>query len=608
MLQLKLQIRGLEIFPDNIRLKLLRSEALYRLGNDDAIVEYLDILSLLERDASIEETYGITESGIKGAIGQAYRRKANESYLDNRPEDAISSYYKAIEFIPDSINLYNNLAYVLYENGNPDEALNILQSALEKYPDAENLNVLKGQILSDRGDMNELVEVYADLYREYPDNLNYGIIYGQLLMSTNQATSANRLFEALISENPEEKRLYETLIKLNEQRYDYGGKRNVLKMQKAAFPNDREVAESLAETHVLIEEYNEARAIYDSLAVVADNSGKYRHLSAKTWVFEEDFITAIDEYEAILSYTEAKPELLLESAAIYLELDQPLKAVDKLQKADSLLSQDKTKVQIAHILMDLEQHEEAAIYFNNLAQTEYESFSKYYLSKFPTDEEFLQISADNYGSILSELLSVYSKLFENFTERASERSNNLSQMTPKIFLDDPVLEILEKTIDDFFAFASNKFDYDQNLKIIDQALITHPESPKLHYQKGELAFKNEELTPALNSFRKAVEYGASDYNLFFLMGKLHKLRGDTDKAILAFEQTLTMNPDFRDAYSQLINVSQENGQLGELCNRWMMKYKAGQKNVIFRESLIEALHKADRFEEANQILRSEESR
>lgn len=599
--------KGLEIFPGNIRLKLVLAEGFYRSGDDRAINEYLTILDMLENNQGLEKEHGITQNQVRTTIGNMYQGMANEAYQDGRSQEALNLYYKAREYSPDNISIRNNLAYILFENGRLEESLEVLMQANERFPGAEQLSVLRGQIYNELNDSDKLLDVYSELYRDYPENLDYAIIYGQLLMSNNQAQKANLLFETLIAENPTETKLYDLLIRMNEQRYDYGGKRNVLKMQRNAFPDDRGVAEALAQTHVLIEEFEEARSIYDSLAVY-DESEKYEVLSARTWLFEESYDIAIQKYEAILINFDENTDLLSEVALLYREINKPKQAIELLVKADSLESSDRVKVQIAHLLTDLELHQEANHYLNDLAQSRFDSFSKYNITKYSeqdlTDKELINI----YMYVITDMISLFQNLYEKYTAEVSETANSMNSNKPKLYQKDPVLSIIEETIDDFFTHISKRFAYNETLEIIEHALSIYPESAKVLYYKGQLAYDNQYPSVALNSFRKAVEHGATDHSLFFQIGDIYTQQGETNKAILSYEQALTLNPEYGKAYSQLIAVSQEARQLDQLCNRWLMKYKTDKQNLVLKEYLIEALHKADRFEEANQILRGDDSR
>ncbi|WP_158278620.1 tetratricopeptide repeat protein [Rhodohalobacter mucosus] len=599
--------KGLVNFPGNIRLKLVIAEGFYRSGDDRAINEYLTILDMLENNQDLETEHGITQNQVRTTIGNVYQGMANEAYQDGRSQEALNLYYKAREYSPDNISIHNNLAYILFENGRLEESLEVLMQANERFPGAEQLSVLRGQIYNELNDSEKLLDVYSELYRDYPENLDYAIIYGQLLMSNNQAQKANLLFETLISENPGEKKLYDLLIRMNEQRYDYGGKRNVLKMQRRAFPDDRLVAEELAETHILIEEFEEARAIYDSLAV-HDQSEKYHVMIARSWVFEEDFDAALQKYRFVIAEFGESQDLLIDTAQLHRILDQSSDAVDLLIKADSLGPKEELKVQIADLLVSQGVHSQARPYLNELFQSRYDSYATFYMNKISDKDLSRQELLETYRVILRDMITLYGDLFEENTDKVSQRVNNIGPVLPEIFQKDPVLEILENSLNDVFTSMSGHFNFIENIQIIEYALLTHPESAILHYQKGLMAFNDSKPMIALGSFKKAVEYGANDYNLYFQMGEIYHELGETKNAILSFEQTRTLNPQFAKAYSQLIDVSQKANQLDILCDRWLMEYKTDKTNDVFNEHLIEALHKADRFEEATQILRDDDSR
>lgn len=57
-------------------------------------------------------------------------------------------------------------------------------------------------------------------------------------------------------------------------------------------------------------------------------------------------------------------------------------------------------------------------------------------------------------------------------------------------------------------------------------------------------------------------------------------------------------------YKALIDLYRRKGQIDQLIERWKARYRVRPKNDALREHLIEALHKAERFEEAQKIINS----
>src|SRR5699024_10571279 len=133
---------GLNIAPNHIRLLLLKAEGHYRIDFKEAIPVYHQISDILKNKPDKQED-GITLKQVQSYLGRLYQQSANDSYNSGRTNKAIEEYKKARQFSPDSLNVHNNLAYILLKEERWDEAVNVLQKATELFPDAEQLLFMK---------------------------------------------------------------------------------------------------------------------------------------------------------------------------------------------------------------------------------------------------------------------------------------------------------------------------------------------------------------------------------------------------------------------------------------------------------------------------------
>lgn len=592
--------KGLVQEPYHIRLKLIQAEGYYRIDYKKAITIYREIEEMLNEYPE-KEKEGVSLKQVRGFIGTIYLRQGNELYSTGKTDLAIDSYYKAREFIPDSLTIHNNLAYILIEKNNRDDALEVLEQANRRFPDAEQILVLLGQVYQQKEQVEKMTEVYGKLTENHPENLNYAIVYGQLLMSGNQARKANLFFKDLISKHPKEKRLYEVLISINEKRYDYGAKRNILRMQREQFPEDHSVAEKLAQTHVLIEEYEEARSIYDSLAAET-NQPEYMNLSARTWLYEEDYKSAAIAYRSLIEEFNKLPEILYEAAKVFNEIDESDTAIELLKQSDSLDPAPEKKVLLVNILLSLNQFEESIAYLEQLLESDYSGFGQYQLLKNQKSLYETSEVQNKLQTSLTDLVRLYSGLQESYATQISGSIENNAPSLPPLLQDRAILERIETTIDDAYLFLRSNLNFDDSMKTIEAVISEYPESPRFYYYKGVLSFDSGEFRMAKESFEKALEMGAENPELFYLLGNIHTEEGNINQAVLSYERAITTDPMYQRAYSQLIDISQKNGQLNELCSRWLNRFKTDKRNELLKEHLVEALHKADRFEEARQVL------
>lgn len=93
--------------------------------------------------------------------------------------------------------------------------------------------------------------------------------------------------------------------------------------------------------------------------------------------------------------------------------------------------------------------------------------------------------------------------------------------------------------------------YKQVLDIAENMLCEFPKSPMLYNMMG-VAFKGlGKLTEALTAFNQAITIKPEYADAHFNKGVIFQIQKQPDEAIDSYEQTLSINPDFSDAYFNL---------------------------------------------------------
>lgn len=590
--------KGLDVAPGHIRLLLLEAEAYYRTDYKKAIPIYEKIVSRLKDEGDLQRR-GISLAQVKAYLGHLYQRKASESYKAHHINDAIAEYKTARSYSPDSLNIHNNLAYVLLQKKQWDEAVTVLEKATAKFPGSERLLMMKGQAYRGAKELQQMTDTYRQLYEKDKENLNYALIYGQSLMAANQAQKANAFLNRLVQEHPKEEKLYEALKKMSEQRFDFAAKRNILELQRQAFPENTAVAEELAETYIQIKKFELSRQVYDSLAATTQNV-KFDIASARTWLYEEDYHKADSVYQRLIKkYPE--PQILVEGARVSEQIEEKKRALILLEKAYKIDERPEIALNIAELLIDQNNENKALGYTRKLMGTRYEGIAILYELKYT------QKKIHNAGQKAEKALIKMFQLYASLQKELSGQANNVFESRqlrlPPLLQNSHKITQLNKYIDDWYDYLANNISVTKAQKIITGVRSGYPESPKLHLFKGKIAIKAGHLNSAQQSFENAIRQGARDPEVYFLLGEVYKDRSKYLKSILSYERALTTDASFEKAYQRIVQVSEQHGSLDELCDRWLKRYKNNNDNKMLREHLISALHKADRFEEAKKLIK-----
>jgi len=591
--------KGLEVAPGHIRLMLLEAEGYYRTDYKKAISIYEKIASRLENEENLQQQ-GISVAQIKAYLGHLYQRKASESYKAHHLNDAIAEYKNARKYSPDSLNIHNNLAYVLLKQKQWDEAVTVLEKATAKFPDSEQLLMMKGQAYRGAKELQQMTNTYRQLYEKDKENLNYALIYGQSLMAANQAQKANAFLNKLVKEHPNEEKLYEALKKMNEQRFDFAAKRNILELQRQAFPENTAVAEELAETYVQTKAFEMSRQVYDSLAT-ATQEVKFDVASARTWLYEQNYQKADSVYQRLIEKYPKQQQILVEGARVSERIKEKERALTLLKEAYAIGEKPEIALNMAELLTDQNKENEAISYTRKLMGTRYGGIAIFYELKYA--QKKLDDAGEKAEQALLKMFQLYASLQQELSGQAENVFESRQLRMPPLLQNKHKITRLNQYIDDWYNYLMDNFSVPQAERIIAAVRSAYPESPKLHLFKGKIAFRAGHSTLAQESFENAIRQGARDPELYFLLGEVYRGRNKYSKSILSYERALTTDASFEKAYQKIVQTSQQQGSLDKLCDRWSRRYKNNSDNKMLREYLISALHKADRFEEAKQIIK-----
>ena len=589
--------QGLKIAPGHIRLMLLEAEAYYRTDYKKAIPIYQQVAELLKSDGN-QQNSGIDANQIKSYLGHLYQRSVNELYQTGDFDSAIKEYKKALSASPDSMDIHNNLAYTLLQQERWDEAVSVLEKATEKFPDSEQLLFMKGQAYRGAKNPQKMVDVYEELYKRDKENLNYAIIYGQSLMAANRAQEANAFLNKLLADNPKEESLYEVLKKMNEQRFDFQAKRNILELQRKAFPEDAGVAQELAETNIQIKQYKNARQIYDSLAV-ATKDVKYHLASARTWLYAENYQKADSVYQSLVQSYSGVEQVLIEASKVAERIGDNDRALDLLKKAYSLEENPEAALDIARLSAGLN-NGETLHFAEKLKHTDYSGIGILYEMKYSERRD--EVNSSTVALSLVKMLQLYESRQQKISKKADQTLQTMQIGPPPLFHESQRLKQFSYHVDEWYNHVVQNFSTQQSLGILDRVRSIYSESPRLHLFEGKLLLLNEKPDLARNSFQEAARQNTNNPEVFYLLGEANRKLNDFPQAILSYERALTVEPNYEIAYKKIIQTSEQQGSLNALCDRWLQRYSNSNNNNLLREYLILALHKADRKEDAARVV------
>jgi tetratricopeptide (TPR) repeat protein len=588
-------LEGLYEHPNFLRLKVMKGEALILADVQKAIPLFEEVWEELKR-ADSDQIDGIQIEAIEQYISRLYQQVAAESFENGDLRSAAGSYEIAMRFDRQDIHIHNNLAYIYIQLEEWEKADAVVKMGLTRFPQSENLLLMQAQIHEQQENSEELLSTLERLYQTDPSNMNRAVLYGRVLLSSNRANDANTFFRNKIEMYPDERILYDTLLDINRQRFNQAGVLEVLRLQMKQFPGEIELEEEYGLELITARNYEDASAWFDSLAVVYGEP-EFGRLAAHAWLFDEEYEKAENEYRIQLERWPYNTIMLGEFARV-------LARNGKAQVAKSVLD----------ILFEMDQDESLRYLYATLTESDSERnavIEQLKRSKYKGRAGWLMMKQsignlpglDN--SLLSEILIDMFHFVENrqkiVQDEAQAGLQDFRAAVPPLFQTATELKETGNEIREMLEIVRKHLPFKVSDKIINDALAVYPESALLLHHIGALYFDNGEFEPAKEYLLEAAGLESNQKETHFILGQLYNKLDQFDHAALSFERVLTLDPENRQAYRSLIYIYQENGKMEQLSSRWLQRYNHQKRNDILREFLVEALHRAERFEEARAI-------
>ena len=120
-------------------------------------------------------------------------------------------------------------------------------------------------------------------------------------------------------------------------------------------------------------------------------------------------------------------------------------------------------------------------------------------------------------------------------------------------------------------------------------------------QTAQALLEAGDTDQATTILTRAARSAPRDPEIHRRIAQIYERGGNITGALQAWERALAADNDMEEAYRQLIRLHRANGTLDGLCDRWLARHRADPGNERLADFLVDALHRAGRYEEARQI-------
>jgi len=592
---------GLDRFPETVELRWIRAEA---LTNREQFADAIEIYQQLYRDmAFAEKSFGgiaISGNQLRRRLGTLHQALGIQHVRQSDTTRAIRQFDKALSYIPDSLRVYQNLGYLQLKTGHPDKANAVADSGLARDSTHVPLLQIKAQALYTKEEYQALLEIYQRLYRLRPEDLDIALAYGEVLVANQQVRKAQKHYESLLNTYPDNRKIYEALVRLSARGMNYRGKIGVLKKMRKQFPGDSSVVRRLAETYTTIREWQKARASYDTLRMMTADSLEIGLSVGRTYELQDSLNAAARYYNDLY-------ERYPESVRVVKRYGEVLESQQRWQQAlevyQNYLSLEQNGYGYRHLGWNYEQTgrlgKAGSAYRRSLEFGAPHPLPLYRLARMVRED-------GNVDSSLVLARKAIRRSLEKLAEqqRAIQKDLQALQQGGRLsgsYETRQKMEDYNQLAEDVFAFLSDSFPLKQSEPVITGLLEDYPDSGRLYYLTGRYYRDHDRTDAAIDRLTKAIRISSNLTDAHLMLGEIYENRGNFMKAIPAFRRVLSLDSENVRAFRALLRIHEKQGELDRLCDRWLAQYRANSRNSVLREHLIEALHKAGRYEEAKAI-------
>lgn len=584
---------GLRYFPGQPDLQWIKAESLLQRGlADDALPLYEQ---LLNSDTSFSEEV------IRQRIGIIYQTKGGRYYQEDKLDLAEKNLKKSKQFLPDSLASYSNLALVYMKQEDWEKALEVIDEGRSRFSQNSKLMQMRASVLFQTQNYDGVLEEYEKLYNKDPGNLDNALPYAQLLMARGENEKASEIYEQLSEDQPGERRIYESLIDYYGNRQNLNAKRQALRKMREQFPHDISLVKRIAQTYEQEGKWGNARAVYDTVRVMEGES-KWLAISVAETYLKEDSLNAADVvYRRALNDAPEDPELLRLRGGLQERREQWGSAEDTYTQLVAVSDSSYGYAQLGKMQFNIDKTDRAYSNFNKAIEKgstdpeTYHLLSKIYVGRNEREEAF------QYGvRALRRALQNVQELQNALTGKLEGNNNLLAMQGTEI--EAKTLERNNKLAIDIFHFITSSFTEKKVMPLMQTLQKDYPQSGRLLMMIGSYYLEEEMTQDGITLIQKSVEFSPNLEEAHKILGEYYSETNQKVKAIQAYERALSAAPQDEGAYMQLIELYRGIGKLNQLCNRWMALYRANPNNQVLKESLIAALHKAERYEEATEII------
>jgi tetratricopeptide (TPR) repeat protein len=602
---------GVERLGTSPLLRLARAEVrMHRGALTEALAIYQDLeAAAADSSASRLGSRRLTSSAIQQRLGQLHQQIGSQAFAAGDTVQARRHLEAARQRIPNSPAVYSNLGVLHLKQGRVDKALAMARRGLSQSTSRsqvrDRLLRLKASALQEQGKADAVVPVYQRLAKRNPNDVGIQVGYAQALIDSRAHRKGMKQFRTLLDRFPDNRRVYEALIDIYDRFRNVEGALHVLRRMQHQFPEDPAILRRVAERLVDLRRYADARAAYDSVLTRTGDTLEVAQAVAQTFEAQDSLAGAAVQYRRALRQQPSSDALYRDLGRVLEESGQWTEALAAYRRWETRTGDAASFLHQGRAFEHLREPDSAmAAYRETLTRANDHPFphsrlADLYWQRGRSDLAFehavdaLRLGLEGDAALSSPpdsnraAVSGYVSAQQRRRRRANARRRS--------------------SVDHAFRLLTRAYSSSRVARVLDNLLAEYPQSGRLHFLVGTYYHQQDSLQTARHHLRQAAELMPYVASVHRMTGQVAAAQGDTTAAIRAYERAVSVDTTAAGAYGALIELYRNQGRLDALIRRWRRRYDTRPTDAL-REALLEAYHKAGRYEAARTLAVPDSSR
>jgi len=593
--------KGLQLFSENTSLNWIEAEALVQQKKYRRALKHYTKIDTTTNMLNTNVIRPVNREQLQQRIGKVNIALGAQQFQQDSLQAALKRFQTARTYLPDSVSVYRNLAYLYAQMEEWDNSIALADSGLKRFPDNVGLLRIKGSSLFRKKDYEPLLDVYKKLHQLKPDDIDISVAYGEVLLVNHKLAQAKNLYNTLMQAHPKNRKIYQSLAKVNAQQFNFKGKLAVLRRMQQQFPRDSEVLTDIAETYEAMNKWSNARAVYDSIQTFTGDTLRTQLATANTYERQDSLPRAASVYRQLYQQFPAEQRVLIQYGKMLEKLNRWNLALDIYTALDSINSTPYSLLHLGRTYEKLGETVQAdssyqrAVRMGTDHPLPYFGLARFSLQKGDINQSF-QLAEKALKKSFQSIADVQQSI-QSSVQQESGIAGLQSQENNK-----EALEEYDRLAREIFEFFTDKFDASQVEPVLLNLLNEYSRSARFHYLVGTFYQKQHQLKKAIRQYIEAAQISPALLEVHLALAEIYQDQNNSEQAIRSYERVLSLDPKNEEAYSALIHLYRSQDRLDKLCDRWMARYRANSNNTVLREHLIEALHKAGRYDDAREVI------